>query len=403
MSKTWAHVGHPWAATLDRTSREPARFYVSLVRETLRYGRPASRRPRLLWTALGRYGIPQNATAGLIRASGRLRSAPGPSQQVSIVMDSWDELVWRDPTLPPRGPLSVLELQRSAAQTAFFFEPGNPTPLLVAKTANGTNPGVTREAVALTRAAPAGVAPLSLGSLPGVDSLQRGLAGRALRVVPIRSGRASLLGWPDELTTLAEGLGDLAAATVATGRLEAVTDGFVDGVLAGTLLSSAARDAVATSFERVRALSTVVLTHQDVSPQNVLMSGGRLSGLVDWEVAEDAGLPGSDVWNAALAWLEQGVGLVRWSEADLLRTFEDAWCRGPFGMALRSAAERAVTRAGVAAELAPDLELVWLAQRVGYRAADPSGFPTSAELAARQVELVVGARNHHRHAASRPA
>lgn len=389
MSRTWARVGRPWAATFDLTSPEPARFYVSLVRETLRYGRPASRRPRLLWTTLGRYGVPQAPVAALLRTSGRLGpAAAGPSDQVHTVQEHWAELVERDPTLPQLGRVSVLEMQRAAARTAFFFAPGNPTPLLVAKTANDSNPGVVREAEALTRAAPVGVAPLSLGSLPGVDSLQRGLPGRALRVIPVRPGRAGALTWPDELTTLAAGLGELAAATTTTGDPDAVIDGTVELVLGGSLLSDRARAAVAAAFERVRAQRTVVLSHQDVSPQNVLMSEGRLSGLVDWEVAEDAGLPGSDVWNAALAWLEQGVGLVRWTERDLLTTFEAAWCRGPFAATMRRAAATAVTRAGAPAALAPDLELVWLAQRVGYRTQWPSEFPTTAELAARQVELV---------------
>jgi hypothetical protein len=392
MSKTWAHVRYPWAATVDVTSPEPARFYVSLVRETLRYGRPAARRPRLVWTTLGRYGIPQTATAALIRSAGRLGSPPGPSEQVPAVLDRWDELVERDPTLPPRARLSVLELRRAAARTAFFFAPGNPTPLIVAKTAHGTNPGVDRETAALRRAAPAGAAPLSLGALPGVDSLQRGLPGRALRVIPIRSGRASSLSWPDELATLADGLGTLASTTAADARPDAVTDGVVEEVLAGPLLSEAAREAVTGALERVRAHPAAVLSHCDVSPQNVLMDDGRLSGLVDWEIAEDRGLPGADVWNAALAWLEQGVGLVRWSDRDLLVAFEAAWCRGAFGAELQKAAVDVVARAGVPAHLVPDLELVWLAQRVGHRTQEPLVAPTSAELAARQVELVVSTR-----------
>ena len=390
MSGSWAHVNQPWAATIDVTAPEPTRFYVSLVRETLRFGRPATRRPRLLWTSLGRYGFPQAAVAGVVRRAGRLSRGTGPSEQVAIVLDSWAELVVRDPSLPERDGLSVLELERAAARTAFFFAPGDPVPALVSKSAHGEDPGVHREAAALRRAASAGVAPRSLGSLPGVDSLQRGVPGRALRVVPIRSGRAAALSWPSELQALTDALGVLAAATGADARPDAVTDGLLEQVLAGPFLSPTARSAVRDATERVRVLSKVVLCHCDVSPQNVLMDGGRLSGLVDWEIAEDNGLPGSDVWNAALAWLEQGVGLVRWSDRDLLAAFEAAWCQGPFAAALRRAATDVVSRAGVPAHLVADLELVWLAQRVGHRALE--ALETSPELAARQLELVVAYR-----------
>ncbi|NEK84292.1 phosphotransferase [Blastococcus saxobsidens] len=305
----------------------------------------------------------------------------------------WDELVARDPSLPPGRSLSVLELERAAARTAFFFAPGDATPLVVAKTAHGADPGVHHEAAALSRAAPAGVAPRALGSLPGVDSLQRGLPGRALRVAPIRVGRSAALTWPAELATLAAGLGDLAAATAAPGVPDAVTDGVIDAALAGSLLSEDTRDAVAGAVARVRARSSVVLGHNDVSPQNVLMHEGRLSGLVDWEGGEDRGLPGGDLWNAGLAWLEQGIGLVRWSEEILGDAFTAAWCYGPYGAALRAAATEVVARSGTPAQLVPDLELVWFARHLGHRMQRPGSHPTSAALVARQLESLVRAHS----------
>jgi hypothetical protein len=131
-----------------------------------------------------------------------------------------------------------------------------------------------------------------------------------------------------------------------------------------------------------------VLEHHDASSQNCLFIGDRLSGLVDWEIARLRGVPGFDVWNTTLAWMEYGVGLVRWSQEVVLECFQRAWSSSPFWAQARASARDSARAAGVADSLLDSLEVIFFARRTGYRLSAPGKYQTHAGTATRMLEAV---------------
>jgi hypothetical protein len=138
----------------------------------------------------------------------------------------------------------------------------------------------------------------------------------------------------------------------------------------------------------VEGLDRAVLQHGDSAAQNCLFVDGRLSGLVDWEKAKPRGMPAFDVLNAAVAYLDFGAGLVRWSQGLVSETFEAAWGDSEFGKGVRASAKEALEAAGVdGASLGP-VEVAFFGTRLGRRLARPQEYPTTSATAARHLELV---------------
>lgn len=384
-------VAHPWDATIDLTAPEPARFYLGLIGQTLQFSAPASRRAGRAWAFLGRHGIPERALADVLRRVGGVLGTADQTSYVDAAARAWPELRARDPSLPGAPELSVLVLARSSAVTVFLFS-GEPWPVLVGKLARGSSDGVAREVAAIVEAAPAGVAPTYFGPVDGLGEVQRGIPGRALRVEPVTSAQAGALTWTEQHRSLTEGFERLARATTKAEVPSAMGDDVVDRALAHRALTSTTRAAVDDAARALGDVPISVLRHTDSSPQNLLFQGSSLSGIVDWEDATSAGMPGADIWNAALGSIDKGVGLVRWNEASLVASFRAAWGTSPFGRDARLAGRRCARAAGVPAELHDHLEVLFFARRVGHRLARPDAFPTSADVAAAALEDVIAAR-----------
>jgi hypothetical protein len=378
-------VPYPWDATVDLSSPYPARFYASLIAQTLQYGAPAARRFGAAWALAARVGIPEGVAATALRSAGSLlRQVPALTTEKESVSEAWRELRATDPTLPAEcPPLAVLQL----ATTTFFFGASR-TPLLVAKTSRTDCTSIENEVAALRTAAQSGFAPRYLGCVDGAE-MQRGLSGRALNVVPIRARTAAALPWTPQHASLAAGLATIARVTARDETPTAMSDGVVDDALTHPGLSEATRRAVAAAADAVRVVPVSVLRHTDTSPQNILFEGDRLTGLVDWADATSRGMPGADAWNAALACIDKGVGLTRYTEPHLLLAFKQAWFHSEFGAEARLAGARAAEAAGFPAALHGALEQVFFARRLGHRMRYPDRFPTSADVSARMLSQVV--------------
>ena len=384
--RRYAVVRRPWQAVLDVTAPEPARQYVTIVSQALRYGMPATRRLGRAWSLAGRRGLPVAPSALALR---RLPGRPRPEldELLAAVQAQWPRLSERSPRLPERMPeLSLLVLERAAARTIFVLG-DEPAPLLVLKIARPGHPGLEREREALREAEPAGVAPLDLGDI-GDAHVQEGLRGAPLRVEPLRARDAGGLRWSPPLQGVADGLTRLAAATAKPGDQAGVRD-FVERALDAPQVDAGARRALAAAWRDVERLDRCVLRHVDTSPQNCLMAGDRLSGLIDWEMAQTRGIPAFDVANAALAYLHGCVGLVEWSQELGREAFDRAWA-GEYWARARAAASAAAAAAGVPDALHEALLVTFFGSTVGVRVAMPERFLTTVDTTAHMLRTVTG-------------
>ena len=380
-------VSYPWDATIDLSSPEPARFYVSLIAQTLEYGAPAARRFGPLWALAGRAPLPEGTIAAILRRAGAFSTKAVPPVETDPILDAWERLMDVDPRLPSRPKtLSTLQLTRASAVTTFLFS-GSDTPLLVGKKPRGEGASVGAEVAALEAAHRSGVAPIYLGSVAGTE-LQRGLTGRAMKVEPIGIKGATRLAWTQQHRSLAEGFERLADTTVKHVPPSAMSDGIIEAALEHPGLSDITRRAISEAHDAFRDLPVSVLRHTDTSPQNILFEGNNLVGLVDWADATHLGMPGADMWNAALACIDKGVARVRLDERTLLLSFLGAWFTSDFGTESRRAGADAAVVAGVPEDLVGLLELLFFARRVGHRMKRPDEFLVSADLAARMLEHV---------------
>lgn len=286
--------------------------------------------------------------------------------------------------LPTDAPqLSALALVRSASLTVFVFGNG-PAPLLVAKLP-GEPARLETEARALERAAAARLAPAFLGRISDAF-VQEALHGAPLALQPLTPGRVLGLGWSAQHEQLASALERLAAETAQASSTNQLRP-FLDRALAYQDLDSRARRLVAAAGRDLDKLNLSVLMHDDLLPQNCLFDGVRLVGVVDWEFARTRGIPGYDVFEAALAYLEHGVGLASWSEQRVLDTFRTAWPDSGFWRHGRSSARRAAAAAGVPERFLDALEVAFFARRLGHRLDGESMLPTGPATAARMLEL----------------
>ena len=350
-------------AFADRDSVAAARLLVSLLDQRLRHGLPGRRRAGRVRAFAARTGVPVGVTAAMLR-----RLPPRRRPDIDRLLDELAAAGLADP------PLSAAGLEGRAGLTVFVI--AGATPVLVAKLP-GDAARLEHEARALDEAARANVAPRYLGRA-GAAYVQEAVAGVALPVT-------GELHWLAAHAQAVAALARLASAT-RTGtvpeqlREPLTTDG----------LSSAARRAVEAAARDLGALRVAVLQHADTSPQNCLVRDGRFAGFVDWEEARFAGSPGFDVWNLAVATLEHGVGLSRWSDERLLETFRAAWTSSGFFGEARQAARDAAVAAGTRESLLDPLEVAFFTRRLLVRRRDPLRFPTGPLVAARMLEIVCG-------------
>lgn len=371
---------------MQRDVTPPARFYTAVVGQAIRYGLPASRRPGPLWALAGRTGIPEGAlAAGIRRLPGRPR--PDLDQYVASAREGWPDLAARATSLPGSPPphLSVLALQRAAALTIFLFA-DDPCPLVVLKVPAPGDRRVDHEADALREVEAAQAAPRYLGRL-GEARVQEGIAGAPLRVEPLTRRVAGTFAWSPTLADVADGIARLGAATATSAPPDQAAERMEMSIEYGGL-DARTRRMLTAAWADVRRSGSSVLRHRDTSPQNCLVSDGRLSGVVDWEMASPRGAPGFDVWNLALSYMEFGVGLTRWSQDLVAEIFERTWLDSPFWREGRAAARRAALAGGAVERDLDALEVCFFGSRIGDRLARPGWHATRPETVARALRVV---------------
>ena len=386
----YAHAPYPWDARIDVRSSRPATHYAALIGQTLRYGMPARRRFGRLWAAVGRRGIPEAVLARAVRLL-PLEERPEIDILLAAVVERWAELARRSTGLPAAPPeLTALGLARSVGLTVFVFGE-TPHPLVVVKVAAGGADRLEREMAALREAEAAAMAPKDLGAL-GDARVQEGVPGAPLRVEPMTPERAERLRWSPEHEELVAGLKRLASTTAKAGPPQTLPDR-VERALSYPGLGGRARTLLAAAWRDVRGMDVSALRHCDSSAQNCLYADGRLTGIVDWELAESHGAPGFDVWNSALSYIEHGLGLVEWSQDLAVEALERSWDSSPFWSRARAAAREVASIAGARGDLLDPLELVFFGSRIGDRLALP-GVPrgTGVATSARMCETAAGAR-----------
>jgi hypothetical protein len=386
MSGRYVAVRYPWRAVIDRRSPYPARFYAALIDQAMRYRMPARKRFGRAAAAVGRQGVPSRRLVAASLGALPRHQHPDIDRLLEDVAGAWPELARRSRRpLPSPSSLSALAVRRSAALTVFVFG-HEPDPLLVLKLPSPGDDRVDREAAALLEAEPAGVSPRSLGRV-GDARVQEALDGAPLRLEPVAPEGASRLRWGSCLAALATSARPVARVTakpVASCELgaplaTAVEYPGLDGRTMRTL-RAAARD--------LKGLSVSVLRHGDASAQNCLFRGQRLTGLVDWEAASSTGAPGFDVLNSAMAYIDHGVGLVRWSDELVLESFETAWRESTFFRGARAAADDAARAGGVPERYLEPLAVGFFANRLGRRAVAPEAHLIGPHVAAATLEIV---------------
>ena len=356
-----------------------------MIDEAFHYGLPARRRGAVVWKGAAGRGIPVNAIANSIRLLGR-RSAPHVDDLLRSVAESWGELSARTSHLPPSPPmLSALALVRSAGLTVFVFGE-EPPPLLVLKVPEAGDERVDREVSALEEAGPAQVAPAPLGRI-GEARVQEALAGSPMRLEPITVETAASLRWSPRVAALTTALIRISGATAKAQFADEIRAS-VERSLAEDEVSSRTRRLLAAAWRDVMTLKSAVLRHHDTSPQNCLFSDDRLVGIVDWEMAVSYGAPAFDVWNAALSYMEHGLGLTVWSQQSVGDAFAASWDASEYWYAARAAARSAALEAGVPERHLDALELVFFGSRVGDRLRRPGWHPTRPSTAARMLDRV---------------
>jgi hypothetical protein len=178
----------------------------------------------------------------------------------------------------------------------------------------------------------------------------------------------------------------LAAETTTARSPDELVDP-VERALACDLLSGSTLQKLRGAWDRIRELETSVLRHRDASPQNCLFRASELTGVVDWENSSRYGAPGFDLLNFALALVEHGVGLTRWSEDRVVAAFRNVWTISSFGREARAAARQAAATAGVPVSRLDALEHVFFARRLGQRLATPTSWAVGPRGVARMVEI----------------
>lgn len=364
--RRWVTTTFPRAATFDTVSPEPADYLAGMLCQALRHGMPARRRggPLLAW--MGRWGLPRAPLAAGLR---RLPARPAPALDLLLerVGAAWPELAAASRGLPSNPPpLTALAVQRSAARTVFVF--GGRRLLMVVKQPGDERAGVEREASALRAAAAADIAPRLLGYVDRAP-VQEGLLGAPLLVPPVRPSEAHALERCQAFDGLGAALARLAATTAGQRDLRPQLFGPLEAALSSGALSAHAERLLRAARRDLGRLELSVLQHRDLSAQNWLVADGGFVGLVDWETAMPAGVPGFDALHAGVSVLEHGVGLVRWSEDRVVRAFGSAWRASGLFEGVRAAFRASALAAEVPERLLDPLQLAFFGRRLGRRLA----------------------------------
>lgn len=379
----YVHVRYPWDATFNPRARGPSGYYSALIKQALRYGMPA-KRFGYIGARVAERGVPVRLLTRAWRLLPRSPSAET-DDLLARVGERWDELASNSGRLPSQsGALSALALTRSSGRTVFVFD-ADGTPLLVCKIPRQDASGVDAEARSLERARGAAIAPAYLGRI-GAARVQEALPGTPLLPPPIRPGNARSLRWPVELQGMAEAMVRLAERT-AHPAVPQELFGPVQEALESENLSPRLQRTLAGCVSDLRRHPVAVLRHGDTSAHNCLTHQGKFVGLVDWEWSRIDGAPGFDTINAAIAYLDHGVGLLRWSERRALDAFRAAWGSSFFTEA-RTAARRSAAAAGLPDGLFDCVERVLFLRRLGARMEDPDRFATGAKCALSMLEFV---------------
>ncbi|MDQ3616143.1 MAG: aminoglycoside phosphotransferase family protein [Actinomycetota bacterium] len=291
------------------------------------------------------------------------------------VKASWPRFAQGSRLVPDTLPkLSALELERSAARTVFIFGPGE-FPLLVVKCPKASHNGASREAKALQLASPANVAPALLGYVGGA-LVQEGLPGLPLRIRPVTVGNAADVPWTRDYEYLNDALQLLAQTTASKGSVDAQVTKPLDSAL-GYDLPTHENRLLRAAGNDLSAMDVTVLQHMDLSAQNWLIDRKhQFVGLVDWEISLVEGVPGFDAMHAAVSNFEHAVGLVRWSEEEVVHSFRKAWESAPLFIGARDALRDTARAAGVPEAMLEPLELGFFARRLGRRLSGQSGRST---------------------------
>jgi hypothetical protein len=109
---------------------------------------------------------------------------------------------------------------------------------------------------------------------------------------------------------------------------------------------------------------------------------------VDWERSTQRGVPGFDLLNFAVAYLEHSLGLRRWSEAISLTAFRTGWDASGFMAGARAGARAAAAAAEIPDRFHDSIEVAFFARRLGRRLADPKPYATGPRTAAAMLEHV---------------
>ena len=382
--RAYVKVSYPWAAAFQADSGPPRRYLASLIRQALRFGMPARR-----YGALGARLVRAVAATGAPGQALRLFPKGTRSEidaRLRATTRDWADLAAASRWLPDSPPeLSALVLERRAARTYFLFGDGD-RPLLVCKEAREDAGPLELEREALEEAAPAETGPRFLGLSEGAY-VQEGLPGDPLPVDPVTPTTAGALRWTRRHEELGRGLRALAKETTRSGPPEELNPE-VRAALDSADVDAGIRRTAATALDDLADLDVAVLRHGDTSAQNCLFSGEKLIGLVDWEIARLRGAPGFDLMNAAVALIDHGVGLIRWSEERAWDAFRAAWTDSEFFARARSEARALATGAGASDDEADKLEIAFFARRLASRLARPANYATGPAVAARMLELV---------------
>ena len=362
--RVYSSLRRPRPTCYDASVPQPAAFLACLLDHALNHGLPARRRGGPVLAVIGRHGLAPPVLATLLRGLPRRRSDRA-DRIVASMQAAWPVLAERSTRLTAEAPpLSLLEVGRSASRIVFLFG-SEPFPLLVAKFPRGETAPTVREAEMLERVAVAGLAPRALGTVGGAW-VQEGLPGLPARVDPVSSRTAGRMPWTSREEQLSAALTRLASSTAHLGSTEEYLLQPLDRALdhpypqADLRLLRAARN-------DLRRLRVVAVQHKDLSAQNWMVDDSRFVGLVDWEKAVPDGIPGFDDLHVAVAAVEHGVGLTRWSDHEVVASFREAWTSSPLFAGARAGARESARAAGVPEALLEPLEVAFFARRLGRR------------------------------------
>lgn len=358
-----------------------AKLLSALFDQQLRYGHPSNRRGGAVIAPLVARPLPARPL-GLLVSVGMPRRDPDLDRLVEEIVADWPRLTSLSAQLPQDPPdVAVLAVRRRASRIVFLVDQAG-DPLVVAKLPH-VSTDADPETDALTRAAPSGVVPQPLGRIAG-GWLQEGRRGAPPALRPLDPADAAQLSFTGQWSALATGLVRIAETTRAEEPPDLLPP-LLDAAAAWSMLPRDIARRVDDTAQSLRGLTSSVLGHGDMSAQNWLVDGPTLTGIVDWSDSVHRAAPGFDALHAAVSYVEQSVGLRRWSPARAVEAFSAAWPDSPFIVGVRRSFRQVAAAGGVPPELHDALEVAYFARRLGFRLAHPGSFLLPTTYAAEQL------------------